>query len=119
MVIELPAVVRTVEAHFRPGAIGTRVQFLNLLEAHNRGPEGVRLFDIPDVQHQVIDSPYLCHGLTGRRWVEVILGHKGSPLPVHFPWAIALHSCRHDTQPAAALASVLLQPSGHVLSQTR
>src|SRR3984893_3625737 len=54
---QLAVIDRTVKAHLRRvRAIGSLVQFADLLEADDLGPEFVRLVDVANVQHEVIDA---------------------------------------------------------------
>src|SRR5206468_1694306 len=54
---QLAVIDRAVEAHLRRvWAIGPLVQLADLLEADDLGPESVRLLDVADIQHEVVDA---------------------------------------------------------------
>src|SRR5262249_16090028 len=75
VVLHLALVVATVKAHFGGiGTIGARVEFSDLLKAHDLGPKRVRLFKITDIQHQMVD-PHWSHRLTGWGLDVVTLCH--------------------------------------------
>src|SRR5215467_13315276 len=65
VVLHLAMMVTAVKAHFgRIGTVGARVELSDLLKAHDLSPKRVRLFQITDIQHQMI-NPHRSHCLTG------------------------------------------------------
>jgi hypothetical protein len=81
VVIELAVVVAAVKAHVGPLDVWTRVEFADLLEAHNLRPESVRLLHIANIQDKVI-NPHRGHGRAGRSDGVGIVCHTNLPLAI-------------------------------------
>src|SRR5262249_10281585 len=80
MVGQLAVIDRAVEAHLRrQRPIRPRVQFADLLEADDLGPEFMRLVDVADIEDQVVDAGR-AHSLGGgRRYIGNSIGHRSAP----------------------------------------
>src|ERR1700730_4441253 len=79
---QLRVIDRTVKPHLRGArAIGPLVQLADLLEADDLGPEFVRLLDVADIQHQVVDAGR-AHRLS--RGVGIRLCHSDLPKSVGY-----------------------------------
>src|ERR1700730_6242995 len=78
----LAVIDRTVKPHLRGArAIGPLVQLADLLEADDLGPEFVRLLDVANVQHQMVDARR-AHRLG--RGVGIRLSHSDLPKSVGY-----------------------------------
>src|SRR6266436_2195474 len=79
---QLAVIDRTVKAHLRRvRAIGPLVQLADLLEADDLGPEFVRLVNVADVQHEVVDAGR-AHRLG--RGIGIRLSHSDLPKSVGY-----------------------------------
>src|SRR5215469_5446580 len=80
MVGQLAVIDRTVKAHLRrQRPIRPRVQLADLFEADDLGPEFVRLVDVADVQHQVVDAGRAHRLGRSRRNIGNSVGHRNAP----------------------------------------
>src|SRR5205807_9599615 len=75
-----PVVDRAVKAHLRRvRAIGPLVQLADPLETDDLGPEFVRLLDVADVQHEVVDARRAHRLGRGLRKIGISIIHRGAP----------------------------------------
>src|SRR5262249_16536614 len=95
VVFHLTLVVTPVKAHFGGiGTIGKRMEFSDLLKAHDLGPKCVRLFNITDIQHQMVDSHW-SHRLAGWSRDVVTLCHwRLLPSLIELLMAMRIHEER-------------------------